>query len=169
MAERGAWSLVYTRHKQEDKARLHLEQQGFEVFLPRIRKTIRHAGRRQTRIEAMFPRYLFVHLDPEVEDWTPIRSTVGVTTLGRFGQQPGVVPPAGVGGLRAQADEQGVISADGPDAIEPGQPVRIVEGPFQGYRAIVQAKRSQERVDILLRVVGQYATARLATADLVPE
>lgn len=166
MAERTVWCLVYTRSKQEEKAREHLEQQGFEVFLPRISRVINHAGRRQTRIEPMFPRYLFTHLDPDAEDWTPIRSTVGVTSLVRFGQQPGIVPPAIVEGLRAQADEQGVIGGRGASEFEIGQTVRIVDGPFEGYSAIVQAKLPRERVEILLTLVGQYVTARLQATDL---
>ena len=169
MAERTAWCLVYTRSKQEEKAREHLEQQGFEVFLPRISKVIRHAGRRQTRIEPMFPRYLFTQLDPDVEDWTPIRSTVGVTNLVRFGRQPGIVPPAIVEGLRAQVDEQGVIGGRVASDFEVGQAVRVVDGPFEGYAAIVQAKLPRERVDILLSLVGQYVSARLQVADLVPQ
>jgi transcriptional antiterminator RfaH len=169
MSERAAWCLVYTHQKQEEKARAHLEQQGFDVFLPRFRKTIRHAGRRQTRIEAMFPRYLFAHLDPQVEDWTPIRSTVGVTTLVRFGHKPGVVPPAIVEGLRAQADEHSVIGSQNARELEQGQNVRIVEGLFQGYEAIVQAKLARERLDILLNLVGQWVTARLRSADLAPQ
>jgi transcriptional antiterminator RfaH len=167
--ERPFWSLVYTRNKWEESARGHLEQQGFEVFLPRIRKTVRHAGRRRERIEPMFPRYLFVHLDPGVEDWSPIRSTVGVTTLVRFGREPGIVPAEIVDGLRARADEHGIIGSDDPGDFEAGQNVRIVEGPFEGYQAIIQAKLARERVDILLALVGQYVTARVRAADLAAQ
>ena len=88
-----AWYLVHAKPRQEDTALANLARQGFEAFLPRMRRQVRHAGRWRERVEALFPRYLFVSLDPETHDWAPIRSTVGVSSLVRFGDEPARVPP----------------------------------------------------------------------------
>ncbi len=65
------WYLIHTKPARETTAADHLERQGFKTFLPRTRRQVRHAGRWRERIEAMFPRYLFVRLDTEEDDWAP--------------------------------------------------------------------------------------------------
>ena len=83
--ENSKWILVYTKVKQEQRAKRNLENQGFEIFLPMIA----FAKQNQTKsitLKPMFPRYLFVHLDQCHDNWGPIRSTIGVSHLVKFGQ-----------------------------------------------------------------------------------
>lgn len=157
-----AWYLVHSKPQREEVATTNLERQGFEVFLPRMRVQARRRGRFVERVEAMFPRYLFTRLDAEHQDWSPIRSTVGVATLVRFGLKPAQVPDALVDDLRARADDEGVVTDLIPPDLEPGRPVRVIEGLLEGYRGIVQAKSGQERVHILLDMVGKQVGATLS-------
>jgi transcriptional antiterminator RfaH len=54
------WFLVYTLPKSEQKAKWHLDAQGFRTYIPRFKKTVRHA-RQLTAVRAVvFPRYLSV-------------------------------------------------------------------------------------------------------------
>ena len=41
------WYCVHTRPRAEAQAREHLQRQGFEVFLPRLRRSVLRGGRRQ--------------------------------------------------------------------------------------------------------------------------
>jgi transcriptional antiterminator RfaH len=74
----------------------------------RNRKRVR--GRYRSLVEPMFPRYLFIQLDDEGDDWGPIRSTIGVANMVRFGMMPARVPDGLVQLLRGREDEQGVQS-----------------------------------------------------------
>ncbi len=89
-----AWYLVYSKPQQERVALENLERQGFTAYLPLVRAR----RRRQTRvvhvIEPMFPRYLFVNLSDLTDDWGPIRSTIGVSNLVRFGNEAARAPAA---------------------------------------------------------------------------
>ena len=58
------WFLVHTQPKSERKAEMHLGAQGFRTHLPAIQKTIRHARQLRTVRAPLFPRYLFLILDP---------------------------------------------------------------------------------------------------------
>lgn len=163
-----AWYLVQTKPAQERLAAGHLERQGFCTFLPLMTRQVRRGGRWHQRIEPLFPRYLFVQLAAAGEDWAPIRSTVGVTCLVRFGSTPAVVPEDVVTALRARADADGVVVFDSSREIHKGQRVRIMEGPLAGLEGVVTAKNSRERVDILLAVVGQGAVARMSSQHVAP-
>jgi transcriptional antiterminator RfaH len=161
-----AWYLVHSKPQREEVAITHLERQGFEVFLPRMRVQARRRGRFVERVEPMFPRYLFTRLDVETQDWSPIRSTVGVSTLVRFGLQPAVVPEGFVEGLRSRTDEYGVVTELAPPELEDGCPVRVTEGLLEGYQGIVQAGSGKERVEVLLDLVGKRASATLSPSQV---
>ena len=87
-----AWYLIYSKPQQERIARENLERQGYPSYLPLIRNRRRRQGRYISIIDPMFPRYLFVYLDDETDNWGPIRSTIGVTNLVRFGIWAARVP-----------------------------------------------------------------------------
>jgi hypothetical protein len=82
-----AWYVVYTKPRQEDIALINLERQGYQCYLPKMR--IERIRRKKAVVlsEPMFPRYLFIRLDSSEQgkSWSPIRSTLGVARLVRFG------------------------------------------------------------------------------------
>lgn len=161
-----AWYLIHSKPQQEETALANLERQGFEAFLPRVRATVCRGGRYHRRVKAMFPRYLFVRLKVGEQDWAPIRSTVGVTALVRFGVWPAIVPDDLIEGLIDRCDEAGVvINLPLPD-FEPGTVVHVIDGPLAGYRGIVNARNGRERVDVLLDVAGRHARASIDIRQL---
>ena len=86
------WFLVHTQPKSERKAEMHLGAQGFRTHLPTIQKTIRHARQLRTVRAPLFPRYLFLILDPQRDRWLSVQSTVGVSSLFTCDDRPIPVP-----------------------------------------------------------------------------
>jgi len=158
--ETKGWYLVYCKPRQERVAQVNLGRQGFENYLPLIRQPRRRAGKRVMIVEPMFPRYLFVQLDSQRDDWGPIRSTLGVTSLVRFGQQAARVPAQLVDMLRAHEDVQGVQDLPPPD-YRRGDAVRIVDGAMMGYEGIFLARSGKERVVVLLNIMGKLARVKV--------
>lgn len=158
-----AWYLIYTKPRKEQCALENLARQGFEAFLPRIRCQVRRQGRYTERIEPMFPRYLFVHLAAGEENWAPIRSTMGVSHLVRFGTWPAMAPDALVDGLARKTDDTGVVCDLTPPPVQPGDAVRIIDGALAGYEGLVRCRNGRERVEVLLNVVGKQASAVVST------
>lgn len=154
METHSLWRAVYCKPRQERKAEFHLENQGFEVFLPRVRVLQRSTRKRSwTRIQPMFPRYLFVRLQAHADDWSAIRSTRGAVRLVRFGDQVPPVPEQFIEALRERHAESGVIDISRAMAIKPGDPIEITDGALAGMRAVFQAESGEERVVILLRML----------------
>ena len=157
-----AWYLIYSKPQQERLALENLERQGYPSYLPLIRNRKRRKGRYASIIEPMFPRYLFVHLSDETDNWGPIRSTIGVANLVRFGMQAARVPDSLIE-MMCGRDEEGVQTLAMPE-IKPGDQVRIVEGVMAGYEAIFQARTGKERVVLLLQL-AQDRTARIQVSE----
>jgi transcriptional antiterminator RfaH len=160
-----SWYLVYVKPRQESVAQTHLVRQGYEIYLPRVRQFVRRAGRRLAQVGPMFPRYLFVHLDPCFDNWAPIRSTVGVVSIVRFGDAAARVPDELISDLRRREDEHGICPLPDTD-FQPGVAVKIVEGSFAGYEAIFLARAGRDRVMLLLDLLGKR-TRTVVSLDAV--
>jgi len=153
-----AWYLIYSKPQQERLAYENLERQGYHSYLPLIRNRRRRQGRYVAIVEPMFPRYLFVNLSDETDNWGPIRSTIGVANLVRFGMRAARVPDNLITMMQSR-DSEGIQTMQPPE-LKPGDPVRIVEGVMAGYEAIFQARTGKERVLLLLKF-AQDRTARI--------
>lgn len=160
-----SWYLVYTKPRQEEVALTNLLRQGYGAYLPRARHWRRRQGRRVQVVEPLFPRYLFIHLDTQTDNWGPIRSTLGVASLVRFGPEPAQIPESLVSFLKQQESEQGLHDWAEPD-FAAGDRVRVAEGPFGGYGGILLARTSRERVLVLLDILGRQVRAQVGTAQL---
>lgn len=156
------WYLVYCKANMEETAEDNLCRQGYHVFLPMA--LVRR--RRKTRYEIinapLFPRYLFIHLCPNSDDWGPIRYTIGVSNMVRFGKVTAQVPNALVERLQLCADE-GIIKKESVQ-FKCGDCVRIISGVAKDYQGMIISKSSRERVVLLLETVAGY-TAKMQVPE----
>jgi transcriptional antiterminator RfaH len=151
------WFVVYTKPRSEALADEHLRRQGFATYLPRLRQPQHVRGAWREVISPLFPRYLFVRLRPGVQDISPLRSTRGVTTLVRFGDRLAMMPPGMVEALRAYEDPNAGVHTAERALFVAGDPVRIMQGAFAGLEGVFHAASGEERVIILLRILGRDA------------
>ena len=149
-----AWYLIMSKPNQERLANENLLRQGYEVYMPMISTTRRRRGRYMDVVEPAFPRYLFIRLDQDTDNWSPIRSTYGVGGMVYFGFIPAQIPDELVETLKQRETEEGVLEFSVPELKE-GDKVRIIDGAFSGYEGIFKAKSRKERVTILLETTGK--------------
>src|SRR4051812_18862867 len=126
-AQTKRWYVVQTQTNREHLAVEHLSRQGYEVFFPRQRRTVRHARRLTERLSGYFPGYLFVALDTGADRWRSVNGTIGVRGLIMGADRPAAAPVGLVEALRAEADAQGCLTP--PPDYGPGDRVRLVSGP----------------------------------------
>ncbi len=160
-----SWYLVVSKPKSEFKAQENLLRQGYEVYLPLVQNTRRRNGKNVKRTEAFFPRYLFIHLDKENDNWSPIRSTLGVAGMVRFGGMPAEVPESLIENLKQNENESGCQEIERKE-LKKGDKVEIIDGPFEGYKAVYQKMKSTERVSVLLDIVGKNTQVTLSIHEL---
>jgi transcriptional antiterminator RfaH len=161
-----SWFLLTSKPHKDEVAEMHLRNQGYEVYRPLAKRLRTQRGKVITRIESLFPRYMFIHLDDGINDnWAPIRSTKGINGFVRFGNEPAQVPTNLVLGLKAQEAILGERAID-LDRFHGGDKVLITEGPFRGLEAIFQKYDGEERVVVLLEILHKQTKLAISPAHL---
>ena len=156
-----AWYAVHTRPQAEIKALENLLRQGYEAYLPRYHTQIRHARRLQTVLRPLFPRYLFAGIDRAAMRWRPILSTVGVSDIVRSGDGPLPVTPEIVEALRAQEGAGAFDALVRRRTPRLGELVRISAGAFEDMVGRLIELRDQDRVIVLLDLLGRNVRAQI--------
>ena len=146
------WYLVHTKPRRELCALEHLERQGFGCYLPLLRTEKLRRTRLDTCDEPLFPRYLFIQLDTDLQSrsWGPIRSTVGVSRLVAFGGEPAKVPSALVEQLRQHENH---LRGQVVPLFQAGERVRVTQGPFAGLEGVYQIAEGERRVLVLIEML----------------
>jgi transcriptional antiterminator RfaH len=155
------WFVVHTHANAERLAGSHLRRQGFDVYLPQYAKRRSHA-RRVERVPApLFPRYLFLRMDPKATPWFCIRSTVGVHSLVSHGTMPAPLADAVVDEIRAREDDCGLVALMEQVPFAAGDVVEIVEGPLARQLGLYEGMDDKNRVLLLLDLLGRPVHVRV--------
>ena len=162
-----AWYVVYTQPQSERRALHHLGRQGYETYFPSYRKTRRHARRETEGVAPLFPRYLFVHLELSSQKWQAINHTRGVNRLIGLNGEPTPLPVGAVEEIQARQDDTGMIEMASPE-FEKGRSYRIGSGPFEDFTGILAERIDQNRVVLLLNLLGRQIRIETPTQSLIP-
>jgi transcriptional antiterminator RfaH len=163
------WYLIHTKPSSELIAQVNLNRQGYEVYFPRLMRSIHRRGRFLDQVTALFPCYLFLRLHEGDQPLGPVRSSVGVNCVVRFGSHYAVVPDRLIRELRAHADpESGLHRMDSRPSLESGAKVSITMGSFKGLEGIFEREAGVDRVVVLLSLLGQDVPVRLPACIVLP-
>ena len=161
-----SWYAVYTRPQAEAKALDNLLRQGYAAYLPRYRAQISHARRLRIVLRPVFPRYLFAGIDRASMRWRPILSTLGVSNLVRAGDEPTEVDPEIVEALRQQESAGAFDRLVRRRSLRLGEQVRISAGAFEDMIGRLVELRDEDRVVVLLEVLGRAVRTQLEAASV---
>ena len=156
------WYAIHSKPRQEERALDNLQCQGFEAWLPMltVEKVLR--GKLAKVTEPMFSRYLFIRLDTEQTNWSPIRSTLGVSRLVSFGNRPAVVADKLIQALQT-------VPQRAPERLfQPGQTIKIVSGPLKGIEGIFQQADGEHRAMVLIDLLNKQHRVTTQMQDLRP-
>lgn len=156
------WYAIHTLPKSEKKAEFNLIRQGFDVFCPQLKKSRRHARKVDTVLAPLFPSYLFAQLDVDEQPWRSINGTFGVAYIVGRGERPQPVP---VGLIEAIAAHQAAVGAVEPPRVvfQPGDTLMLEDGPFMGLVGQFERMKDQDRVMVLLDLLGGKVPVEAST------
>jgi len=160
------WFLIYTKPREEERAKENLENQGFETFLPMIASE-KIKQPQSFSLKPMFPRYLFTKFNIEKNNWVHIKSTRGVSDVITFGDKLTGVPDSVVDFLKTKVDDHNVIKlkVTRPE-FQKGDKLVITKGVFQGKEANFLSATGKERVRILLKLMNQLIITEVPGHDV---
>ena len=163
-----SWFCLRAQPKREHIAAACLRQiSDVEAFCPRLRfRKLTNRGPIWF-IEAMFPGYLFARFDYANRN-RMIRQGPGVSGFVQFGERLALLPDALVNEIKIRTAGDEVVEIN--PVLEPGRPVQVARGPFQGLTAVVTRLISaRDRVEILIEWMGRNLYAEASVGDLLAD
>ena len=167
LVENPMWFCLMAEPKREHLAATGLRRRfGIECLSPRLR--FRKLTRRGPVwfVEAMFPGYLFAKFVYSAQHRS-VESSHGVRGIVRFGQRLTPLPESSLLALQSKAGAEEIVTID--SSLKIGQPVHIVEGPFQGLEVVVtHLLPAKERIRVLLEFLGRSMEMEVPAEKVLP-
>ena len=147
------WYALQSKPMKEALLAVQLGLKGIESYFPFLR--IQPANPRSRKVKPYFPGYIFgrLHVRQERKDRLWVPGLVGVVC---FDGIPSYVPDSLINAIRRRVDRINAAGSELLEALKPGDAVKIQEGLFKGYEAILDALLPGEaRVRILLTYLNR--------------
>jgi transcriptional antiterminator RfaH len=152
------WYLIKTKPRQENIAIKNLENQEYSIYCPIVKINNKHV--------ILFPGYIFIHLDQKTDNWAPIRSTKGVLNFIRFGVIFAQVPDTVIEFIKANQ----LITKEklkNLNTFKSGDKVQITDGVFKNCVAIFKSFKADNRVILLMNILGQQQAINVKQESLI--
>ncbi len=160
------WFCAEIKPGCDDMAERHLIEQSFEVC------NAKYIVRREARgyikdvIRPLFPGYLLVKFNPLEEGWQRINGTRGVRRLMcGASERPLPIEHRSMDQLIARLSAGPLRALDWMAYFTPGTKVKVTEGPFAGFKGVVEYT-DQQRVWVLLSLLGRPTPVALGKDSL---
>ena len=152
------WYLIKTKTRQENIAIQNLKNQEYSTYCATVEIDNKHV--------ILFPGYIFIHLDNKKENWSPIHSTKGVVNFVRFGLNFAQVPDTVIEFLKANQ----LINKEKLENLnqfKSGDKVQITDGVLKNCVAIFKSFKSDDRVILLMNLLGQQQSITIKQESVI--
>ncbi len=157
-----SWYVVHVRSGQERKViealkkrieQHQLDKQFGRIVVPKEQVVEMRHGRRRKTSRKFFPSYVLIEMNMNEESWYLVRHTRDVLTfLGGSGKKPVPLSQKEVADV-VQRIEEGSSKPRPKVLFEPGEVIRVVEGPFSDFNGVVEEvnyDKNRLRVSVLI-------------------
>ncbi len=163
------WYVAHTYSGYENKVKSSIEKivenRGlghliFEVVIPMETVTETNGSEEKTSESKKFPSYVLIKMIMSDESWHIVRNISGVTGFVGPGSKPVPLTDAEVAAIEIENHVEH-------SAIEEGDEVSIVSGPFVGYSGIVQSfSDDRTEVTVAISVAGRDMPVMMETKNI---
>jgi len=164
------WYALHTRSRHEKIVAQQLSTRRIENFLP-LRLEVHRWRDRYKKVELpLFPGYLFVSLQPDVETQPSTRLAVlrtpGAVRIVGFGRADVPVPDDQIESLRRIVESR--VSAHRHRFLRAGQKIKIISGALAGVTGILSQVKSSDRLVVAVNAIRQGVSIELDGYEVVP-
>ncbi len=162
------WYACRTRARAEKQVDRRLNRMGFEMYTPLVEREQEWADRRRLVAFPMFPGYTFARFS--LGEYLDVLKTPGVVHVVSTNGNPTPLRPEEMDSVRRLAEglQETDQLPDPVDYLEPGVPVEVKEGPFQGMRGMLLEGRGAVRVAVRLSAIRAAVSVVLDRSSLRP-
>jgi len=154
------WYLVMSKPREEERAYENLVYQQYNCYLPKVKIEKIKQGKKIQLLEPLFPRYLFVQLNSITDNWGPVRSTLGVSNMVRFGDSYAKVPDSVI-------EDINYFSSEHQESLfKAGEKLVVKSGPFKGQTVEFLRISSDYRAMVLLELCQKLHCVSISLEEL---
>ena len=158
------WFILQFKSNSHHLAAKNLNRQGFETFLPLHETTSRRLSRFINTSKPLFPGYMFIRFDRAESEWHKINNTYGVSRLITFNSILKSIPSTFIDSLMMRYDLSGKLLPM--QKLKKGDQVKILKGPFANFIATVETYETDQRIWILIDLMGRKTKTQASVEDL---
>jgi len=159
------WFILQFKSNSHHLAAKNLNRQGFETFLPLHETTSRRLSRFINTSKPLFPGYMFIRFDTAESEWHKINSTYGVSRLITFNSVLKSIPTIFVDHLMKRYGLSGKLIPI--QKLKKGDQVTVLKGPFANFIATVEKYEADQRIWILMDLVGRKTKIQTPSDNLI--
>jgi len=154
------WYAAYTKSRTEKKVLARLTENGFEAYLPILRKRHQWSDRLKWVEEPLIKSYIFMHVNER--DYYNAINTPGLVCYVTFEGKAAPIPDRQIGTLKMLLNEGAEMEVSN-ERFAPGQKIIVVSGTLVGMQGEMVEYRGRKKVLVRL---GSTGTNILVTVSL---
>jgi len=156
------WYVVHTYSGQEQQVKrslqdrikdLNLQDKFGEILIPTEEVVEIRSGQKRKSERKFFPGYVLVHMEMDDEAWHLVRHVPKVLKfIGGTADQPAPISDKEAENI-LQRMQEGVDRPKPKILFEPGEVIRVIEGPFSDFNGVVEEvnyEKNRLRVAVLI-------------------
>ncbi|MDG2158541.1 MAG: transcription termination/antitermination NusG family protein [Gammaproteobacteria bacterium] len=157
------WVVAKTKGGQENRAFKNLDNQGFDVFLPRFETKKFKNNTWLSHSELMFPGYIFINLDSNLNKAYKINNTLGVYKLliDSFSGAPSILPDNIICEIKSNINKSINISN-----ISIGDNVIYTKGRLSNIVGTVIEMSGKSRIRLLIDLINTKREVFVDPSDI---
>jgi Transcription antiterminator len=156
------WFVAHVLSRREKLVARHATEKEIAFYLPQVEKSMRRSGRTFRSYLPLFPGYLFLRGDNAAR--SVIRRTDGVANILDVPDQEE---------LHRELSQIRELQLRGATLtplvnLVPGDPVKIVDGPFQGYVGVVVQEKGAHRLIVSVALLRKAVAVEFPREAVAP-
>ena len=164
------WYVLHTQTGYEDKVKANLDNrlQGSalrenvsQIMIPTEKVSEIKDGKKRISLRKFFPGYILIEMELTDEIWYFVKNTPGVSGFIGSGSKPIALSETEVQNILKQAEEKKEKAI--PRVIfEPGEGVRVIEGPFTNFNGTVdEVNPNKGKLKVMVSIFGRFTPVEL--------
>lgn len=165
------WYVVHAYSGYEKKVKIALEERielaklqdlFGDILVPTEEVVEMRAGQKRRSERKFFPGYVLVQMELSDESWHLVKDTPRVMGfIGGKADKPAPITEAEANAI-LQRVEDGVEKPRPKTLFEPGEVVRVTDGPFNDFNAVVEeVNYERSRLQVAVQIFGRATPVEL--------
>ena len=145
------WIIAKIKPNKEKLASLNLVRQGFNIFLPKIKKITKVFNSSRTLTKPLFPGYIFIEIDKI--NWIKINNTYGVREVLAIDGKPLCVSERIVNSIKSKCDKDDFYYKN--FYLKKGEKIKVNMGQNPSLECVFHEFVDYKRSSILIKLLDQ--------------